>query len=198
MRPIKLKKLSFLLALLLPFVCLTTYAYYEAQYAVAQELREEGALQDTESKPRWAVFDSLSREVGTLIGFSAGDDSATVGFEFDGINFLLEVHKDRIVGNTGGVFFESENCSGTPLIIYRSTMAPLVAVAPPGSTVYLLVDDSRNPLSITAHSTFNPSSGECESIKVEGLKLATSKAILNLDRVFTPPFSIRLTQLPKR
>ncbi|MEM4658618.1 MAG: hypothetical protein QXX77_09390 [Candidatus Methanosuratincola sp.] len=194
MIPIQLQKISFLLVLLLS---VATYAYSETQYAEAQEPRDEGALQDAEPKPRWAVFDSLSREVGTLLGFSESGDSATIGFEFDGLNFLLEVNKDRIVGNTGGVFFESDDCSGTPLIIYKSTMAPLVAVAPPGSTVYLLVDDPRNPVSLTARSTLDPSSGECEKIKVEGLKLATARAILNLDRVFTPPFTIRLTRVPK-
>lgn len=139
----------------------------------------------------WSVFDSNSNVVGDLISLNGIGDSAVVGFDIDGISFMVEVDSTRFIGSTAGVFFESDNCSGIPLIIFKDLLSPLVAVAPPGNTVYIQLTESKLPIDAVAASRRNSESGDCEKINVEGLVLAPSRPVINLDDLYTTPFSLR-------
>jgi len=139
----------------------------------------------------WSVFDSNSNVVGELISLNGIGDSAVVGFDIDGISFMVEVDSVRFIGSTAGVFFESDNCTGIPLIIFKDLLSPLVAVAPPGNTVYIQLTESKLPIDVVAASRRNSESGDCEKINVEGLVLAPSRPVINLSDLYTPPFSLR-------
>lgn len=140
---------------------------------------------------KWAVVDSHSLVVGELVGVSGTGDSAVVGLKFFGIEFVVEIDSGRFFGNTGGVFYESDDCVGRILIIAKETLAPLVAVSPPGNTVYVAADSEDPPLDVSVGSTLNEQ-GECEKLSVSGLELRIARNIVNLDRAFTPPFSLQL------
>ncbi len=148
---------------------------------------------EASSSSRWVLLDAHDLEVGTLISVTRGTQTAVVGFDLLGANFVLEATKDRFLGNTGGLFFELPDCTGTPLIIYKDSVAPLVSVAPPGNSVYIAEADSE-PISVLVRSTLNTKSGRCENKLIEGLELVRAKRLLNLNRFYTPPFTVRLVE----
>ena len=156
-----------------------------------QAVFAQNSQDNTEPEEKWAVVDADSRVVGELLGLSGSGDSAFVGLKFFGIEFVIEVSKTEFFGNTGGVFFESNNCTGRALIIHKKTLSPLVAVAPPLNTLYIAVDSEDEPLQVRTGSTFDEN-GICENLSVSGLEFNVARNVVNLTREFTPPFSLKL------
>ncbi len=160
--------------------------------AITSQISAGSSSTRTETPPRWAVFDSLSQQVGTLVGFRDNGVAAVVGMELLGESFLVGVRSDRFVGNTGGVYFESDNCTGSPLIIFRKTLSPLIAIGPPGNMVYIAAGDTEAPLEVVTGSTLNTETVGCKKVKVSGLKFVRARPLFDLFRIFVPPFTLQL------
>ncbi|OFW31807.1 MAG: hypothetical protein A3J28_05060 [Acidobacteria bacterium RIFCSPLOWO2_12_FULL_60_22] len=102
----------------------------------------------------------------------------------------VAIAKDRFFG--GDVYFDSPNCQGTPwLPAFSETelfpLLPPVAIGPPGHTVYQR-QRNVNPTQVDMPSHFNDT--KCFSFSSRLLAIP-AQALVDLDTVFTPPFSIR-------
>jgi len=104
------------------------------------------------------------------------------------------------------VYFDQENCAGTPLLILqgtlgetRPTLLPLVAVALPGHTVYLAENEgpaqtfyyTSTLKAISATEPYNHG-GQCENIgSISPINARQATPLIDLDTLFTPPFRAR-------
>ncbi|MEE9251807.1 MAG: hypothetical protein V3U74_00415 [Thermodesulfobacteriota bacterium] len=172
----------------------TPFLYPEAELAGTTVAKAQDTT-DLKEVEQWSVLDSNSNTVGDFIGLRGVGDSALVGFDVDGIQFVVEVGDEGFIGNTGGVFFRSTNCTGTPFIIHKKTLSALVAVAPPGSSVYIQVNPEQEPLDMITGSTFKSEAEGCERQSVEGLELTTAVAVVDLAKIFKPPFTLKLIKI---
>ena len=103
----------------------------------------------------------------------------------------VNVDRDRFYGGT--LYFQSENCTGTPwfrvpLSEGRPSLLPRVAVGPPGQTLYI-----ETPGAASQEIPVNSKMDEdlsCPSW-VTTIPAIPGQALVNLLTVFTPPFSLR-------
>ena len=135
---------------------------------------------------------------GVMVGpvFSTEDffngSKVTVAFEFEKQPFVLLVFPHQFLSNSGmGPLFESSNCSGSPLVASAGgSPLPANAISAPGSTVYLAQPDATpqqfNPF---IGSELNPD-GTCTPVS-SALTAVPARATIDLDTLFTPPFSVR-------
>ncbi len=152
------------------------------------------------------VFDARGKRVGEVMAAGVTSlASVMVPLRAQGYVFALEVFPDRfssfgLIGTQNEfVFFEKENCLGNPFLSvpFGSFMLPVVAVAPPGSTVYL-ADPEGVPRTVPVKSRLSASTatnpgGICENL---GGGFFVGRGVLalplvDLDEHFTPPFRVR-------
>jgi hypothetical protein len=93
---------------------------------------------------RLSIVDAGEKTVGDVIAFMPVDQPAQTAFNINSHSFFLYVFPTRFAGTTPLVYFTELNCSGTPILPASATLGeqvptllPRVAVAKPGSTVYL-------------------------------------------------------------
>jgi len=110
----------------------------------------------------------------------------------------VAVGKDAFYGGFG-VWYESENCVGTPWVWVGQnpppnladppSLLPRVAVAPPGQTIYIVVPNAEAKV-----LTFKSANllGSCTSASADFEALPT-QPLIDLLTVFTPPFRLRTT-----
>ena len=143
-----------------------------------------------------SVYDSTDKKVGETVSVSDFPVGVTVAIEANGYRFSVYVLRDRFSPSYhryDGVFFESTDCTGTPLMLVGDLISwlwPLTAFAAPGSTVYI-VDPATNPPEGFAvlRSRLLPR----ETCKPENSNAWVAPAVstgLDLDAEFTPPFRL--------
>jgi len=102
----------------------------------------------------------------------------------------VNVTKDRFYA--GQVLFELENCQGArwfpPNDRTSESLLPYVVVGPPGNTIYLPQINAL-PQRMTFGSVLS-FGNECSSFPFSAPGIP-GDALINLDTVFTPPFSVR-------
>ena len=150
-----------------------------------------------------AVFDAKGDMVGNVVGLATPVtplQSVVVALKVGKRKtvFALQVFRDRFEGNVPTLLFESPTCSGTPLLIsadQAKTLTPVVAVASPGSTVYL-ADPEATPRTITVGSE-QAADGTCttptgpDGAPVTQANAVPALPVIDLNTRFTPPFSVR-------
>lgn len=163
--------------------------------------------QQAKVKPvgRVVIVDSKGKTVGSILG-GVGFNIKVIGgvppnlgirfvvlLEVDEQVVPVAVFRDRFSGG-GGLFFESENCLGTPWLITNTSpneppnLLPQVAIGPPGQTLYVETPGA-SPQSVTTKSLLVGFS-TCSNQTFQ-LSLLPAQALVNLETVFTPPFSLR-------
>jgi hypothetical protein len=143
------------------------------------------------------VVDAHGVKVGDLFGFSA-ITFGWVAFEVDRRPFVLRVTSQGLTGTGGGIVYNSPSCSGPPYIFKFDTVSlPLTllsesAVDDPGHMLYL-EDPAADPIALASFSGSQPQDGAC--LPAGGGQnpaiLIPVQPILDLDTLFTPPFSVR-------
>ena len=140
------------------------------------------------------VVDAHGTEVGPLISAYAPGPSSSpvlgmVAFRVDHQPFALIVSRLQISGGSSGPYFFSPNCSGEPWIEGGTTLIPLGAVSAPGHTVYA-------PEPGATRQIFNPFDGSrldpdgtCQAFNGP-IGLLAARPLVELDTLFTPPFSV--------
>lgn len=139
-----------------------------------------------------SLFDSTGTYVGSAIGI---EDVVTpiLAFNIDGTIFALRVFRDRL-GRTRRASpspSSPADCTGTPHVTQavRSispTLMPSVAVAAPGNTVYAPTGPAQE---VVVGSTLDRS-GVC-GLGSGTVSAAPAAALINLNTLVTPPFSVR-------
>jgi hypothetical protein len=152
----------------------------------------------------FAVYDANDTKVGELIGSTDRTlQPAEVLFRIDGHSFVLSVFADRFAGTSDRVYFEGDNCVGRSFLFLSSTLSqvrptllPLIAVAPPGSTVYLA--ENHGPAqtfhynSTLTASSLSTAGGVCDSPGGNNpINARQATPLVDLDTMFTPPFRIQ-------
>lgn len=173
----------------------------------AQSLKKRSQLTvvDAKGKKVGRVFSIGS---GTFIRRPAGIEGGAgvlVAFQVTGHPpFVLEVTPTHFFGSAY-LYFVSPDCSGSPFMqgqvpilvgadlsgygVSSSSLLPPVAVAIPGQTVY--IPDPAAPVqsivpgSLLIEGTCAPLSGS------PATDVRPALALIDLERIFTPPFSIR-------
>ena len=127
-----------------------------------------------------------------------------VVLQVEGIVFGVDMHTNGFSGEPDGLYFESENCTGTPYVIFAAFNAvPLqtkVVLAGPRDGVYIPVDpitpDSGKVMSMRAVGSFLYRQQPCyrlapsERTDAEHPMIAL-KQVANLLDLFTPPFRLQ-------
>lgn len=129
---------------------------------------------------------------GKLIGTATSHDTLGVmAFRIGGQVFSVIVQGDGFEKN-GQFFFESPDttCSGIPLIdVNQNDFLTPVIIAPPGSTVYA-PDPQAVAQTITVGSALT-AEGSCFSFGGWTASVVPVVALVDLDTVFTPPFTVK-------
>jgi hypothetical protein len=147
------------------------------------------------------VVDANNKSVGQVI--AQDDNLPVVYFKINGRSVLLTVGRRAMGGaiDVGGVAFASPDCSGQGFLLEEGPeeeeiFSP-VAVVAPGNTVYLPVS-GRRAQPFTWRSTLpgrlrNSSGAECIRQPPFESSGVPAQAVVNLNRVFTPPFRVLVT-----
>ena len=141
------------------------------------------------------VFDANGNEVGKVLTIE-GLEFPLVAFRLDGHLVVLAVLRDSLEGGDF-LFFESTGCSGTPFLLIRNPDAierlARAATVPPGTTVWVRDPDGAIQ-TVTVRSQLVPSrfTPSCQNIGPNTTQAVPALGpLVNLDEVFTPPFSVR-------
>lgn len=136
------------------------------------------------------VVDASGVVVGQSIGISFGDPIVTMSL--DGYVFPIEVRQDRLRSDGQGsvVWFESADCSEGPRLGQPSTNKVFSHYTLGGSAVYVLQDINAEGEEIP-HSSWLDDDGDCHPLNgSRSLISKPAKILVDLDDLFTPPFSI--------
>lgn len=126
---------------------------------------------------------------GTVLGPVYGDPFfPQVILTFSGRIFFVTVRPSGFLGSSLG--FTSLNCQGPPFI-YEPSLIPGAALWLPGTTVYL-ADPTAPTQSLTILSSFNWEFQQCGNITPNIQPVKPAVPIIDLNTVFTPPFSIQV------
>jgi hypothetical protein len=140
------------------------------------------------------VVDATGKKVGEVIetGF---ENLAEVAFEVDGLVFTLFTRPDGLFfSGTYILYFESTDCTGTPLISPDpGGLLQVAAVGPPGMTVYG-PDSSATPQTITTRSSINRFTGACIDDLDIARNMVPALPLIDLDPLFTPPFKVKVAK----
>jgi hypothetical protein len=149
-----------------------------------------------------AVYDANGNRVGRVIGITELQNRAFVVFHIGMHKFLLWVNEIQLSGEfetstQNSIFFETPDCTGPPFAIAVSSFRlPRVVVASPGNTLY--VTDSVTPPQPMTFRSFLPGAagdapGPCgqEAGPIVINSAVPAIPLLDLNTVFTPPFSVR-------
>ena len=143
-----------------------------------------GAKPDAKPLNQVVVVDSKGKVVGSALG--ALGFSTTVLLKIDDRLIPVALGKNSY-SRTGTMLFELPNCQGTPWMV--PTPEALVTnpkLGPPGNTIYIAKEDVV-PVRITLASSF----GQSCVTTIGTLEAVPAVPFVDLDTVFTPPFSIR-------
>lgn len=94
------------------------------------------------------------------------------------------------------VYFDSANCQGTVWLLahpysHVEPILPQVATGPPGNTVYV-PEPNAAPRQVALKSYINNRGGDCVPMSFVTQRPAIpGQQLIDLDTVFTPPFSVR-------
>jgi len=156
------------------------------------------------SPQQLAVYDAYGKRVGVVSGGMHGTlgFKPIVSFKFQDVPFMLLVYRDGF--HVAEVFWESTDCSGQPFIPVAASSSsqsslPVVAVAMPGSTVYV-EDGPARPIAVRSHSTYPgypvPGGGpslppQCVEYLPYGVATAVpARPLVDMKSYFTPPFTV--------
>ena len=138
------------------------------------------------------IVDSKGKIVGSAFGsIVEGTLVPTVLLKMNDHLFTIVVGKDRLFGRVN-IFYESEGCLGTPYFPADSPVGlllPMGALVPPGNTVYV-PQQGAVPKRVSFQSIFIPVGG-CRPHITSFEAVPGESLLIDLDAVFTPPFSIR-------
>jgi hypothetical protein len=161
------------------------------------------ASQDPRLKPldSLTVFDAHDKKVGPVfsvtLALSGGPATAMVVFEVDQQPFVLRVEPQGCVGSASSVVYRSSDCSGSPFILTGPRAVQMVnlfpenAVDAPGHTLYL-EDQTADRIPVSSFSGSQLDDGTCLPASFgAGATLIPVQSIVDLDTLFTPPFSVR-------
>lgn len=171
--------------------CLVTSLIAPAAFAASPEpLKSLSSLE---------VVDTDDQKVGPVISLYKVDIQpafiAAVVFEVDKQPFVVSVLATRFLsGSTEGPFFQSSDCSGTPLV-RRDTQSiiTMAVISAPGSTAYVAEPDATPFTVINFEGTRLRQGVGCEPAIVQNATTTflAARAVVDLDTLFTPPFSVR-------
>ncbi len=146
-----------------------------------------GSSQTIQPVEQLMVVDGNGKRVGLVLGVGS---TVIVGFKVDRIPIVLAVYRTFFQGHA--VYWESTDCSGTPLLPSGGVgLFPPAGVSFPGNTVFVPVPNGEER---TATVRSRADTRECSSIDFPfpfQIKVVPARALLNLDNHFTPPFSLR-------
>lgn len=147
------------------------------------------------------VVDADGKKLGEVVGIARGNDRGTtpgldgpvVAFSVNGHVFTVVVFEDHFFGNGrwDSVSFDSPDCTGTPFIRETGSALPSVVVNTPGNTVYI-EDPDATVQTVTVRSSLREMhhGGGCITGDRED-DLIRAIPLIDLDTVFTPPFTVR-------
>jgi hypothetical protein len=144
------------------------------------------------SRTSVAVVDAKGVKVGdvfSLVDICCGLIGA-VAFEVNKEIFVVLVSPQGFTADEPNVvLFTSSDCSSPPFVVAEGgpTLFPAAAVTAPGSTVYLAEPDAT--FEHLANSWRLVSDGSC--VPFGELGALPAHVVINLDTLFTPPFSVR-------
>ena len=135
------------------------------------------------------VFDADGVKVGRVFG---DPEFPTVVLEVDGRWFALQVRRSQ-AQSSFSLLFETADCASTPAYMdpQGDRLVQMPALGLPGTTVYL--PDLTAPIQTVTVRSFRDFGEECRNFSPTPLTLplVPAVAIIDLDTVFTPPFSVR-------
>lgn len=164
------------------------------------------AAESLKSLKQLKVFDATGKKVGDVLSmkeYSAGypnGSSPIVALKFGGHVFTVEVLRHQLSGNLSDLlYFQSQDCTGTPYLrgylgapaLFGDQADVLLAahVSAPGKTVYLPVPGSISQSRSVQSSWWRD--GVCQLGGDAGLLSVPAFPLIDLNTVFTPPFSVR-------
>ena len=136
------------------------------------------------------IVDANGNKVGTVL--DSVNDRYTIVMKYGERIFQLFIENNGDDFWYFSLFFESTDCSGTPFVSnsFRNKILQIGTIAPPNRTVYL-PDLDAAPRVITRMSVISALSlGECVP-SVYTFLASPALPVVDLDTVFTPPFSMR-------
>lgn len=141
------------------------------------------------------VRDTVGTMVGSVTGLSYDGSQRVlpnVVLQRNGLLVALLVHLDHFEGTGASLVFESPGCPlGSPLLDGDFTTLILPAtIEGPGSTVYV-PDTSVAPLSGSMRGQSLLQAGQCFTFPFDLVSAFPALPLVNLDTLFTPPFSIQ-------
>jgi len=134
-----------------------------------------------------ALVDSTGKIVGHVLGGLGW--GTTVLLKIDERLVAVNVRKDGY--QQGTLYFDLPNCLGIPWLPFVSPLSSFLTVAsigPPGNTVY--VPQQGVPSAHVRIQSWLRSDG-CSPFFNETIHVTPTESLINLDTVFTPPFSVR-------
>ncbi len=141
--------------------------------------------------PHPQVFDANGRRVGQWAGTTDGF-RAVIMFQVAGKAFVVNVSSGGFDGNasSNAVWFESNDCSGTPLLQEQGGLVPVTAVQIPGATVYVALLGAVPQVVIIRSNIEASFPGGCNTGGYEPfpLPVVEAEALIDLSAFFTPPF----------
>lgn len=162
------------------------------------------------------VVDANQTVVGPAFGgFSGGGGNAIIAFQVDPFVVAITIRPDRLLATTFTPGWESNNCTGAPLMNVNEssgfaslTFSPVMVVAQlnPGQDFLgkvRVANPNAIPQPVTIHSTVN------NNIPSGCINLDTSQdsfqamvvdtiEIIDLDALFTPPFHVEVMGQPRK
>jgi FlxA-like protein len=157
------------------------------------------ALEQAANGP--AVYDANGKQVGPIVSILTSGGPVVVAFRVGEHVMPLFVKRVGIgadeTGTQNNLYFETTNCTGTPFALAQSsTILPRAIVAEPGSTVYFV--DPFGPSHLITQRSFLPGAGvggQPGPCSAEAgptvMTVVPVLPLLDLDTMFTPPFSVR-------
>ncbi|MBI3144392.1 MAG: hypothetical protein HYZ18_03815 [Pseudogulbenkiania sp.] len=147
------------------------------------------------------VFDSNGKRVGDVISVYTADGPAAITVDFQQQNIVLWAYSYGLSADSGGrglnVYFTTADCTGTPYVDEQgATLLPLAVLARPGRTLYF-GDSTVTPFqpllsSLLPGETRGGATGACTIIAPSSeRRVVPAIRLIDLDTLFTPPFSVR-------
>ena len=129
------------------------------------------------------VVDANGVEMGTAL-----DTIPTVVFQIEGRFAVVRVQTQRLTGGT--IFFDAPDCTGNRYVALSRLPVEGGAVGPPGTTLYLAdLTASSRPATIIKSDLQGGT--HCFNQQQPVDTLLPAVAVIDLDTVFTPPFSVK-------
>lgn len=152
--------------------------------------REPFVLVDANGKTLGPILDPIGPVPPPVGPSDAGSHIVQVPFRVGDRRILLDVHRLGY-GKSGGLYFESSDCTGQPYLRTQTEALLTPAfVRPPRNTLY--VPDGPY-VYVTARSHIEPSTLEgerCNALSPLYDPFRVARPVVDLDDLFTPPFRV--------